>query len=413
MGEKEYSLSTVVKRDGEEVAADVHSIEMAIANAASESGEILDAEVLADKAMSKFKGDSATVEEAQDQVVRTLMTSKFKKTAECYVAYRTERSARREEKSEWAKMGIDITTGSDSESQRENSNVPRGSVTTQVEMIKRLYTKKFALDFILPKRFKKAHESGDIHIHDCAELITKVPNCCLMHYPFMLENGFQLGNKWIEEPTTILTTMNILVQCVQVQSNLQFGGLTLQDLDVHLAKYITGSFHKHLIEEFEDHGEGNDLAHLKILIKEYGLSLVPDHNAFCLYKDEVAIALKRTRKEVYKACKLLGYQLNTLQIRGESSPFVTISYGSATDWAGRMLQEEILRERRDEFDRSGVQEFPKQMFVVRKGVNLEEGDPNFDIMQSAIETSAKTCYPDHIFPENQELHTGGSATYMG
>ena len=78
-----------------------------------------------------------------------------------------------------------------------------------------------------------------------------------------------------------------------------------------------------------------------------------------------------------------------------------------------MLQKSLLQERIDEFWRSGVQDFPKHLLAVRSGVNLNPEDPNYDIFKQAVAVASKTCYPDFIFPENQEFHTGGSAYYMG
>src|SRR5574343_621960 len=300
------------------------------------------------------------------------MVSKHKDVAKKFIEYRHERDLARQSKSEWAKLGVDIVTGADTESQRENSNVPRDTVTTKIEMIKRLYSKKFVTDFILPKKFKEAHEQGIIHIHDMGDNITKVHNCMLLDYPFMLENGFQLGNKDIETPHTILTAMNVFVQMVQVQSNLQFGGLTLGWLDVYLAKYIYGSFRKFFkqaLEDIRDYSE-EDIAQL---FNTFDVHPECEYLAADFSK-EVNIAKKRTDQETYKACKLLSYQLNTLQIRGESSPFVTIGYGTATDWAGRLLQKNLLKERMDEFKRSGVQEFPKHLFAVRNGINFNKDD---------------------------------------
>ena len=42
-----------------------------------------------------------------------------------------------------------------------------------------------------------------------------------------------------------------------------------------------------------------------------------------------------------------------------------------------------------------------------------EGDPNYDLFKFANKVSAISCFPDYVFPENQEEHTGGSAFYMG
>lgn len=412
----------VKKRDGRVAKFNVALIEDAIKKASQAAGfteyEAYNiSKEIGDKVISKIahtNKEVLAVEDIQNITENTLMCSSKKAIAKKYIEYRHERDIVRKEKDQYAKIGIDITSGEDTESQRENSNVPRGTITTQTEMIKRLYAKKFANDFLIPSRFKQAHNRGEIHIHDADALIVKNFNCCLMDYPSMLEQGFQLGNKWIEKPHTILTAMNVLVQMVQVQSNLQHGGLTLQSLDIHMADYVRGAFRRYFKMALED-VRGFDDDDIKVVEEKYS-PVDPENESLVApgnYGREVEIALKRTKQEVYKACKLLSYQLNTLQVRGESSPFVTIGYGLATDWAGRMIQHCILDERVDEFNRSGVQEFPKHLFAVKKGINFNKEDPNYDIFKKAIKTSTLTCYPDYIFPENQEKHTGGSAFYMG
>jgi len=409
----------VLKRDGVEQDFDTKKIFNAINAAAKTIYDEYTAHNIADQISTKVifkltsKDEDLTVEGIQDTIEHMLMVSKYKDVAKKYVEYRHDRDESRKRKNEYIKIGLDITSGEDTESQRENSNVPRGTVTTQLEMIKRNYSRQFVRDYILPDKFKKAHDSGDIHIHDLHDAITKIPNCILMDYPFMFKNGFQLGNKFIEEPTSILTAMNVLVQMVQVQAVLEFGGITLPDIDVHLGKYVIGSYKKYLIDAFCDLTEEdescaeNNLSHCEGDIHPENPWVIKH------FKRENEIAIKKTEREVYKACKLLSYQINTLQVRGESSPFTTIGYGNATTWEGRLLQRMILQERLDEFDKSGTQEFPKHMMVVRKGINLLQEDHNYDLFKLANKVSAKTCYPDYIFPDNQEKHTGGSAYYMG
>ena len=404
----------VLKKDGQIQEFDEKRIQVAIQKAFESTNEPLtDVEALTQKAINKLPNkELLSAEEIEAAVENTLMVSKHKAQARAYIEYRKERDLKRKEKDSYVKIGVDITSGSDTESQRENSNIPRGTVTTQLEMIKRNYSRQFVRDFILPKRFKEAHDDGDIHIHDLHDAIVKIPNCILMDYPFMLQNGFQLGNKWIEEPKTILTAMNILVQMVQVQAVLEFGGITLPDIDVHLGKYVLGSYKKYLIDAISD---VNDLSEEDStnIVNAYSKLHPLNENISRDYKRENDIAIRKTEKEVYKACRLLSYQINTLQVRGESSPFTTIGYGNSTTWEGRLIQKSVLMERLNEFNISGVQEFPKHMMAVRSGVNLNENDPNYDIFKLAHKVSAKTCYPDYIFPENQEKHTGGSAYYMG
>ena len=383
----------IIKRDGTTDTFDSKRIYKAVWNAAQEIEGIVPEEVaqmVTEKVGAKVVRDKITsVEAIQKEVEHVLLCSKYKSVGVAYIQYRHDRDQVREEKSQWVSLGLDVINDADTDSQRENSNVPRDSVTTKVEMIKRGYCKKIATDFIVPKSFQKHHNSGDIHIHDMDAVVSKVQNCMLFDYPYMFENGFQLGNKWIEKPNTILTAMNVLVQMVQVQSNLQFGGLTLADLDVHMSQFIKGSYDKYLEEALED----LEVTEITPRIEK--------------------IAMRKTKRECYRAAKLLGYQLNTLQVRGESSPFVTITYGKATNWEGQLLQEMILQERWDEFHKSGVVEFPKHQFITQEGVNFNPEDVNYYLFQKAIKTSAKSCYPDFIYPRNQIAITGGAASYMG
>lgn len=39
--------------------------------------------------------------------------------------------------------------------------------------------------------------------------------------------------------------------------------------------------------------------------------------------------------------------------------------------------------------------FPCGIFKCKKGVNLEEGDPNYDLFKLALESTAKRLYPNY------------------
>lgn len=411
-------IKSITKRDGTEVIFISNLPRFAMLNAFKSVNPdsekldpaFLDVIILVDNILSKIQ--ILDVEMVQNIIEKTLMKSNFLEVAKSFIKYRHDRSVHRKEKDEYAKIGIDITSGADTESQRENSNVPRGTVTTQLEMIKRNYARKFADDFIIPLEFNTAHKKGEIHIHDADALITKLPNCILMDYPFMLKSGFQLGNKWIKEPNSILTVMNVMVQMVQVQSVLEFGGISLPDMDIHLGKYVLGSYKNYMVDALMDLRDLTKLESIKLL--EVIGNVHPENSKLVkMFPKENKIATRKTERETYRGCKTFSYQMNTLQVRGESSPFTTIGYGTSTTWEGRLLIKCILQERLDEFELSGVQEFPKHMMSIRAGINLNKGDVNYDLFKFANKVSAKTCYPDYIFPENQENETGGSALYMG
>lgn len=64
--------------------------------------------------------------------------------------------------------------------------------------------------------------------------------------------------------------------------------------------------------------------------------------------------------------------------------------------------------------------FPVQIFKVKEGVNYNPGDPNYDLFQQAIATSAKRLFPNFSFldaPFNFQYYKPGDynteVAYMG
>lgn len=395
---------TITKRNGKVVPFDTLRISNALDKVFTEIKEEIstnDKTEVVLTALAHLVGHKDLgVEQIQDVVVLSLMEKGYYNAALAYTQYRTKHNYARQEKDVFAKQGLDILEDRDTQSQRDNANVPRNTMSSKIEIMKRLNSKRLALEYIVPKAFKEAHERGEIYVHDMDAVITKHFNCCNADYPNMLKGGFQMGNKFIEEPSLIETTMNVLVQAIQCQSTNQFGGLSIIDLDIHLAKYIEEN-HRRNVQDIIDYENARFQAH--------PLSTsVLDDTAFI-----EKMAWAKTKKQMYKACRLLSYQINTLSVRGESSPFVTITYGKGTGKYERLIQQSILEERFNECSANGVQEFPKHQFNVDSKINAYPGTPNYDLFQLACKVSAMSCYPDFIFPENQLLHTGGSAGYMG
>lgn len=102
---------------------------------------------------------------------------------------------------------------------------------------------------------------------------------------------------------------------------------------------------------------------------------------------------------------------------GPQTPFVTISFGLDTSVFGRMITRNYL-----EVHKNGIGEdhatpvFPKVLFFLDEGVNMNPGDPNYDLKRLALECSAERIYPDFVsVPLNKKV-TGSSAgdvTSMG
>jgi len=94
---------------------------------------------------------------------------------------------------------------------------------------------------------------------------------------------------------------------------------------------------------------------------------------------------------------LREYPCNTLQSRsGNQLPFTSINYGTCALPEGRMVTKALL-----DMSIKGVGKlhktpiFPCGIFQCMKGVNRQPGDPNYDLFQLALKSTATRLYPNY------------------
>ena len=104
---------------------------------------------------------------------------------------------------------------------------------------------------------------------------------------------------------------------------------------------------------------------------------------------------KHETQDIGDAIESLEYEINTLYTSNGQTPFVTLGFGLGTDRYSRKIQEAILSTRIKGLGKDRITAiFPKLVFSIKRGVNLNESDPNYDIKQLALECSTKRMYPD-------------------
>ena len=80
----------------------------------------------------------------------------------------------------------------------------------------------------------------------------------------------------------------------------------------------------------------------------------------------------------------LEYEINTLFTSNGQTPFTSLGFGLGTNWFEREIQKAILQIRIDGLGREHrTAIFPKLIFSIKRGVNLEPTDPNYDVKQLA------------------------------
>lgn len=125
-------------------------------------------------------------------------------------------------------------------------------------------------------------------------------------------------------------------------------------------------------------------------------------------------AEEKTKKDIYDAMQSLEYEINTLFTSNGQTPFTTLGFGLGTGKWEREIQKSILKVR---YEGIGLEKrtsiFPKLLFSVKKGINLEPNNPNYDIKQLALKCAQKRIYPDILNYDKLVEITGSFKVAMG
>lgn len=186
-------FTAIKKRNQQLVPFEAGKITAAIAKAGKATGEFDEIEAkrltirVLNLAHNFYSHRIPEVEEIQDLVEEVLISSPYKKTAKAYILYR-DRQARLREMVEQADIQlIDNYLDRLDWQVEENSNMAY-SLQGLNNYIANETSKTYWLSRIYPPEVKKAHEEGDIHIHDLGLLSVY---CVGWDLQDLLRNGFR------------------------------------------------------------------------------------------------------------------------------------------------------------------------------------------------------------------------------
>ena len=208
----ESMIESIRKRDGRVVPFELDKIEHAVMKAFEASGSAKGEETAklisqqVEKELDNNENISGTpsVEEVQDTVERVLIEKGFVRTAKAYILYRAERSRVREMNTRLMKVFEDITykDAVDSDIKRENANINGDTAMGSMLKFGSEGAKQFYNMYVLNPRHAKAHQEGDIHIHDL-DFLTLTTTCCQIELRSLFKGGFSTGHGVLREPQDI------------------------------------------------------------------------------------------------------------------------------------------------------------------------------------------------------------------
>lgn len=381
----------VLKRDGRIVSFDEQKIFSALSRAnqelehpVSEAGLQLVLEASLQEIARRFT-DDIQIYEIQTIVEQELLKAHLYDLAERYIQYRTQRDFRRHQATD-INFEIHKLLSKDQALVNENANKDADVFNTQRDLTAGIVGKSIGLK-LLPAHVANAHQKGDIHYHDLDySPYTPMTNCCLIDFKGMLAQGFKIGNADVESPKSIQTATAQISQIIANVASSQYGGCSADRVDEVLAPYAELNYQKHLKEA-----------------KEW---VLPDK------QEDYARA--KTQKDIYDAMQSLEYEINTLFTSNGQTPFTSLGFGLGTSWFEREIQKAILNIRIKGLGREGrTAIFPKLIFTVKRGLNLEPDSPNYDIKQLAVECATKRMYPDMLSYDKIIELTGSFKVPMG
>lgn len=370
----------VIKRDGSLVPFDKQKIINAI-NAAfvDVDGELKDKYTATDIAdnietLLKLTTPVALVEDLQDIIEETLMSSGRKDVARAYVRYRYKRELVRESNTT-DKSIKELLDGDNEYWNTENSNKNAKRVTVQRDYMAGIVSTDITRRFLLPEEIVKAHDEGIIHFHDADYFAQNaLHNCELINLEDCLQNGTMINGVMIEKPHRLITATTIATQIIAAVTSSSYGGATISL--THLAPFVRDSYNRYL-DKYNNRGFS------KADCKKY--------------------AKEDLQKEISDAVQTFNYQTNSMTNTNGQAPFLSVfMYLNETNKYKdelAMLIEEFLKQRIKGFkNQKGVYitpAFPKLLYVLEED-NINKNSKYWYLTELAAKCTAKRMVPDYI-----------------
>ncbi|MDR2524031.1 MAG: anaerobic ribonucleoside triphosphate reductase [Candidatus Nomurabacteria bacterium] len=413
---------TIKKRDGRLADFDSEKIIRAIAKAGRATREFNaeEAKKLANKVMKKaestIKSRIPGVEQIQDVVEDVLMSSNYHKTAKSYILYRKERNRVRDSKSRLMSTYKTIANAKaheDSDVKRGNANVDGDGAMGKMLQFGAEGSKEFAKSFLMRPEHAKAHDDGEIHIHDLDFYATGTLTCCQSDPIPLFERGFNTGHGFLRTPQSIGSYAALAAILLQANQNEQHGGQSIPNFDYAMAPGVNKTFRKSLKNNLAKY---NKFAGKKLDIKFDDFDYGDDAKLKKAKVPEAVIAEAKadTEKQSSQAMEGFVHNLNTMHSRaGAQVPFTSINFGTDTTPAGRLASHAFLDATEAGLGHGETPIFPISIFKVKEGVNYNPDDPNYDLFKRSMEVSSKRLFPNFVFldaPFNLRYYRPGDYT---
>ena len=427
-------ITHIVKRDGRKDTFNIEKIAKAIYKAAEAVGGTdynasMELAVKVCELCEDMYGRSSTptVEQIQDIVEKVLVEEGHAKTAKAYILYRSDRTRSREMNTKLMKIYENLTfkAAKDSDIKRENANINGDTAMGTMYKYGSEGAKQFYEMYVIDPRIAKAHEEGDIHIHDM-DYYTLTATCCQIDLIKLFKGGFSSGHGHLREPNDISSYAALACIAIEADQNDMHGGQSVPNFDYAMAQGTAKTYRKKYRENearclellcgCEDTEKVADKIAEEILSEKNIFPVLDNNNGYNEAEYEKLLKLtdektaeriqsycreeaaKETDRAVYQAMEAFIHNLNVMNSRaGAQVPFSSINYGTDTSSEGRMVIKNVLLASEAGIGDGETPIFPIHIFKIKEGINYNPEDPNYDLFKLACRVSAKRLFPNFSF----------------
>ena len=320
-------------------------------------------------------------------IVESVLEEDFPVVAKCYKEYRNY-------KKDFVHMMDKVYERSQSIryiGDKSNANTDSALVATKRSLIYNELSGELYKKFFLTRDELQAAKDGYIYIHDRSARLDTI-NCCLFNIGDVMKGGFEMGNVWYNEPTSLDTAFDVMGDIILSTAAQQYGGFTVPEVDKVLAPYAEKSYKKYL-------NEFNSVADNIFMDVALGGSHEWDDRELKKQAEEYAIS--KVHRDFEQGWQGIEYKLNTVGSSRGDYPFVTMTLGLGTSRFEKMASIVLLNVHSEGQGKKGFKRpvlFPKIVFLYDENLHGDGSDkyPCADVFNAGIDCSSKTMYPDWL-----------------
>ena len=403
---EELSDIVVIKRDGKRVKFDSTKIAVAIKkgfDAVDSEYTLSDINKVFHDVIDVIKDgnfDKIKIEQIQDIIEEIMNQNGYMDIAKAYAEYREKRAQSRElffdekKKHKFLKalenIGLDSKNGTADEYDFD-------SINNRLIEYGEIVSEKFATAYIMKKKFSELHENGDIYIKNIKYYPFGTTENCQINLEKLFQNGFSTKRCSMRAPQSVVSYSMLALVAITNNQMDQFGEQSIPAFDYYMAPGVLKTFKKEFkqtIYDILDYTDFDKFIALNGIEREIEKITSIDFDISIFYKFTreseqlkrmfrivYEKAMKKTNKQVYQSMEGFVHDLNSIC----SECLTTINIGTDTSAEGRIISYNLLRTISEGLGENRRAISPKVVFKVKKGINLEKNDINYDLFSQACE----------------------------